>query len=105
MIKEYREEFELIVIEVKRGGKDVRVMTGYGPHKKKLGTRRKGAIFRTLEQEIIKAKLHGKLIYIQMDANSKLGPEIIFGDPQKQSENGKILAGIVKRHALIVMNS
>ena len=40
-----------------------------------------------------------------MDANSKLGPAIIEGDPHNQSENGKVLAGIIKRHALIVMNS
>ena len=47
------------------GGKDVRIMTGYGPqenwtHEEKM------PFFRSLEQEIIKAKLHGKLIFIQM---------------------------------------
>ena len=43
-------------------------------------------------------------IYKYMDANSKLGPEFIKGDPHKQSENHKILADIIKRNALIVMN-
>ena len=51
--------------------------------------------FRSLEEEIVKAKLNGKSIYIQMDANSKLGPEIIPGDPNQQSENGKILYNII----------
>ena len=40
-----------------------------------------------------------------MDANCKLGPKIIEGDPHCQSENGKILNGIVQRNALSVINS
>ena len=39
-----------------------------------------------------------------MNANSKLGPYIIEGDPNQQTGNGKILEGIIKRHALNVMN-
>ena len=60
--------------------------------------------FRSLEEEIIKAQFNGKSIYIQMDANSKLGPEIFSGDPHAQSENGKILSNIIERNALTVMN-
>ena len=40
-----------------------------------------------------------------MNANRKLGPEIIYGDPHKQRNIVKQFARIVKRHALIVMNS
>ena len=39
-----------------------------------------------------------------MDANSKLGPNHILGDPHGQSGNGKLLADILDRHALIVLN-
>ena len=39
---------------------------------------------------MVNAKIHGKALYIQMDANSKLGPEVIKGDPHCQSENGKL---------------
>ena len=39
-----------------------------------------------------------------MDANSKLGPEYIHGDPYGQSPNGKVLAEIIDRHALCVAN-
>ena len=39
-----------------------------------------------------------------MDANSKLGPKYIEGDPHSQSRNGKLLADILDRHALIVLN-
>ena len=40
-----------------------------------------------------------------MDSNSKLGPKIVPKDPHNQSPNGKILAGIIDRHGLIVANS
>ena len=40
-----------------------------------------------------------------MDANSKLGNTIIPNDPKQQSQNGVVLAEIIKRNALIVANS
>ena len=79
-------------------------MTGYGPQEN-WTVNEKMPFFKALEEEVIKAKSSEKYIYIQMDGNSKLGPNIIPGDPHAQSENGKILAAIIKRNALIVMNS
>ena len=38
------------------------------------------------------------------DANSKLGPELIPRDPHKMSPDGVVLASIVKRQNLIVVN-
>ena len=103
LIEEYCEDFEMLVVEVKLGGRDVRVISGYGPQEN-WKSEEKLPFFRALEEEILKARLYEKAIYIQMDANSKLGPNIIEGDPHKQSDNGKILANILKRNALIVMN-
>ena len=60
--------------------------------------------FDKLEEEIIKAKINEKSIFIEMDANSKLGEHVIKGDPHKQSNNGKMLHEIIKRNALVVMN-
>jgi hypothetical protein len=104
LIEEYSEDFELVVVEVKLGNKDIRVMSGYGPQEN-WSIEERIPFFRALEEEIVKAKLNGKLVYIQMDANSKLGPDIIEGDPHEQSGNGKILAEIVNRHNLTVVNS
>ena len=104
LIEEYSEEFELIVIEVKIGGKYVRVITGYGPQENWKKDERM-PFFVKLEEEIVKARMHEKPIFIQMDANSKLGPEVIKGDPHEQSENGKVLMEIINRNALSVMNS
>ena len=103
LIEEYSKEFELLVVEVKLGDKDVRLMSGYGPQENWKKEDRK-PFFDKLEEEIERAKLNGKSMLIQMDANSKLGPGVVKGDPHSQSENGKILDEILKRSALIVMN-
>ena len=104
LIEEYSEDFELLVVEVRIGTKDVRIISGYGPQENwKMDERL--PFFTALEQEILKAKLHGKAVYIQMDANSKLGPDMIKGDPHGQTDNGRLLAGIIKRNALLVMNN
>ena len=55
--------------------------------------------------EIEKAHLAGKSVILGMDANSKLGPDIIPNDNHNQTPNGKILAEIVETHGLIVVNS
>ena len=39
-----------------------------------------------------------------MDSNSKLGPGLIPNDPHDQTPNGAVLAGIMERHGLIVVN-
>ena len=39
-----------------------------------------------------------------MDANSKLGPEVLENDHHNQSQNGQILLNIIKRHILINVN-
>ena len=104
LIEEYSEDFELIVMEVKIGGRDIRIVSGYGPQENWTVAERM-PFFKALEEEIIKAASNEKAIYIQMDTNSKLGPTIIKGDPHVQSENGKLLAGIIDRNALHVINN
>ena len=58
----------------------------------------------SLEEEISKAQSAGKSIIIEIDANSKLGPTYIKRDPKSMSLNGRILSGIIERHALTVAN-
>ena len=57
-----------------------------------------------METEIEKAELAGKSVLIEMDANSKLGPKYIPGDPHAMTPNGALLAGVIERHALCVGN-
>ena len=52
----------------------------------------------------LEAKIAGKSIIIEMDSNSKLGPQYIPNDPHSMSPNGRISADIIERHVLIVAN-
>ena len=103
LIEEYSEGFELLVVEVTVRNKDIRIVSGYGPQESWPEAERM-PFFVALEQEIVKAEMNGKAIFIEMDSNSKLGPDMIKNDPHGQSGNGKILAGIINRHGLVVAN-
>ena len=104
LIKEYSETFELLIVEITVGNKDIRVISGYGPQESWPEEDRM-PFFMALEDEIVKAELLGKSVMIEMDANSKLGSDWIADDPHNQTPNGRVLAGILERHNLIVVNS
>ena len=91
LVSEYSELFELLVVQVKVEGREIRVITGYGPQEN-LKADQIMPFFSKLEEEIVSAKLANKSIIIQMDGNSKLGKEVILNDPKEQSPNGAILA-------------
>ena len=103
LIEEYEDAFELIVIEIKVGVKEVRIISGYGPQET-WKDEDKMPFFVALEEEIIKAQDNEKSIIIAMDANCKLGKEYIPNDPKPMSSNGKILSAIIERNRLCVAN-
>ena len=103
LIKEYKDDFELICVEVAIANKQIRIIIGYGPQESWPESSRL-SFFHALEEEVVKAMNDGKQVIIEMDSNSKLGPEIIKGDPHRQSENGKLLWEIICRNELIVVN-
>ena len=72
LIEEHSEHFELIVAEIKIANKEIRVMTGYGPQEYWLDEE-KMPFFVALEEEVSKAKMANKSIWMEIDANSKLG--------------------------------
>ena len=91
LIEEFAEDFELLVVELKIGNKEIWIITGYGPQETWPEEQRL-PFFHALEQQIVKAELQGKSIFIEMDSNSKLGQEIISDDPHNQSQNGKFFS-------------
>ena len=103
LVEEYSEKFELIVTEVKVANKQIRIMTGYGPQEN-WTDENKMPFYVALEEEIVKAQNEGKSIIMELDANCKLGHDYIASDPKPMSVNGKIMAGIIDRHALCVAN-
>ena len=100
LVEVYDDPFELLVVEVDR---NKRIITGYGPQENTTEDKRL-PFFVALEKEIVKASVAGKSVIIEMDANSKLGPDYIPGDPHKITPNGKLLAGVIDRQNLIVVN-
>ena len=103
LIEEYSDEFELLVVEVKIANREIRIISGYGPQE---GWDEEDIIpfYIALETEINRAEMAGTEIIIAFDANAKLGKSYVEKDPHKISPNGKILAEVLKRHALIVAN-
>ena len=78
-------------------------MSGYGPQESWKEDERL-PFFIALESEIAKAELSGKSVIIELDSNSKLGPDYVPNDPHDQSPNGLLLAGVIDRHGLCVAN-
>ena len=103
LVNKYNDNFELIVVQAEIHGKKVRIISGYGPQETWPESERL-PFFVALEEEILNSRLNGIPVIIQMDANSKLGPELIKKDPHPQSVNGHILAGNIERHKLVVAN-
>ena len=104
LISEYSDIFEMIVVEIRASDKEIRVINGYGPQEN-LDVGDRMPFFSTLEEEIVSAQMSSKSIIIQMDANSKLGKDIVPQDNHEQTANGAALAGIIQRNALVVVNS
>ena len=103
LISEYSDTFELRVTEIQVAGKHIRVITGYGPQEV-WDLDMKMQFFIALEEEFAKAAIENRSIICMGDMNSKLGPDLIPNDPNQMTENGRILAGILERNALTVVN-
>ena len=76
LISEYNETFELIVVEIVIASKEIRVITGYGPQEN-WDNSEKTPFYNALEDEIVASELQGRSIIIAMDANAKLGPDLV----------------------------
>ena len=61
--------------------------------------------YARLEQEVVNAKLFSNMVCIEMDANAKVGSEIIKADPNSRSSNGTLLVELCERNNLIICNA
>ena len=105
LITEGDDDNEILTVEATVSDKNIRFITGYCPQEIDNVQRRQN-FFSKLNEEICSAQLAGKSIFIELDANSKLGSKIIPGDPcEKISENGKLLLILLEKHEnLILLN-
>ena len=79
LVEEYSDDFELLVVEITTEEQNIRVISGYGPQENWEENKRL-PLFIALETEVEKAELSGRSFIIEIDANSKLGPNYISGD-------------------------
>ena len=96
-------EVEMMLIEISLDSMNLRIMTAYGPQEDALPDTINN-FYQKLEEEIMKCEEDDCGLIIEMDANAKLGSELIEGDPNPMSGNGKILWGIVQRRNCVVVN-
>ena len=97
-------ESEILVVQISVGRHKIRIINGYGPQEQE-NYEKIGTFWQDLEQEIISAKDEQCMVLIQMDANAKLGRDILPQDPHPISNNGKLLRDIIKRQNLSCLNA
>ena len=95
---------EILVTQILAGSQKIRIINGYGPQEQEV-SEKISTFWQDVEKEIINAKDDECMILIQMDANAKLGPDIIPHDPHPISNNGKLLRDVLQRQNLFCLNS
>ena len=82
----------------------LRIINGYGPQEDENSEDIMN-FWQEMETEIVNAKDNNCMIVIQLDANAKVGKNVIKDDPNHTSNNGKILIDIIKRQNLTLVNA
>ena len=103
LIFEGDSECEVLTVEVTLQKKRIRVIAGYGPQECAPVVVRE-TYRNTMEEQVIRAQLSGCSIIIAEDSNAKLGPEWLADDPHPISDNGELLANMILRQNLALMN-
>ena len=104
LISQGSDEIEILVVQILVGKLKIRVFNGYGPQENDI----KGkilAFWQEFEKEIISAREEKCFVLVEMDANAKLGADIIQKDPHSISHNGEILRDILRRQNLTCLNA
>ena len=104
LIFEGDSECEVLVVQVKMKQMDIRVIAGYGAQECAPSVVRE-KYRSTIEEQVVRAYLVGCEVLIAEDANAKLGPQVIPGDPHTTSENGKLLLNMINRQNLSIVNA
>ena len=98
------EDVDVIAVQTKVGNNRIRVINGYGPQEDE-DKQQLLNFWHEIEKEVISAKDNGCMMIMEMDANAKVGREVIANDPHNQTNNGKILVDMVSRNNLVIANA
>ena len=105
LIHEGDSECEVLVVQIKLSNQmNIRIIAGYGAQECAPSVVRE-RYRNSIEEQVSRAYLSGCMVIIAEDANAKLGPKMIPNDPHPMSENGKLLAGMINRQSLVIINA
>ena len=90
---------EILVVQAKVGNKDLRIINGYGTQEDE-NIQQILNFWQDMEKEIISAKDNNCQILIQLDANAKLGSDILPQLTNQTSGNGRVMMEMIRRHNL-----
>ena len=93
----------ILVVESNIGKSRVRYINAYGVQETSSSSD-KMEFYSILDQEIENALNNNCMVCVQLDANGKVGSEIINGDPHGISHNGQLLLDLIERKSLILVN-
>ena len=97
-------ECEVLVVQLVVGNKQLRIIAGYGPQECAPPVVRE-KYRSTIEAQIERSYLAACMVLVAEDANAKMGPTVIPGDPHPMSGNGRMLHEMLKRQDLVTINS
>ena len=105
LISTQNEEAELLTVQVVVNKRKIRLINGYGPQEDDH-SQNKLNFWMGLDQEVLSAISESCMVLIQMDANAKVGREIISSDPNNVTDgNGRQMLDLIERHGLKLLNS
>ena len=105
MISTKNEEADILTVQLEVNKQKIRLINGYGPQDDDNLQNRLN-FWLGLDQEIISAKSESCLVMIQMDANVKVGSNLISADPNTGSDgNGRQMLELMERHGLQLLNA
>ena len=80
---------EILTVQIEINSRKLRIINGYSPQSDDTEDKRL-SFWTDLDQEVVSALNEGCFLIIQMDANSKVGREVIPKNPQETvDKNGE----------------
>ena len=101
---DHKNSVNILVVEANLGKSRIRYINAYGVQEN-CTISDKMDFYSSLDLEIENSISNNCYLCLQMDANGKLGNEIIHGDPNQMSPNGRLVLDLVTRKSLVVVNS
>ena len=103
LVEAVNDESEILVVQCQVGKNGLRIINAYGPQEDDPTSKRLD-FWQSLEQEVVAAKYLNMMVLIEMDANAKVGENVITRDPNCMSENGRLLLNLIERENLLLFN-